>query len=449
MNESPPMPISQTSSPIIIEDSWEHFDKHFNVDPQTAASNNIFNIDVKRVPTQSLRSEEESYYAAKTSFVPYWTLSLPDVTRVSEKELFNMKIPVPYRPDNRMDYEKFFERYGTHYIKRAWIGGKATLTFTVPKSQMTKPEFRQHLNTLNYVIVGDNNYLKETRVNLQKTCGCSVIGQGGQQSQIAALTSLEEANYNEWLASLKDNPKVIELEAVGIWTLINNRQKADALRDAYQAATQSTPLSAIVSYDGKVYFLRENTFTCHHRSRNQTDKPQLINDLWPGLLDQEGFEMIDAAMEGQQLKSLTGEDLSRKLFFFAKDKYLRWDIDNNRMDEDYPKRITEGWPGVPFERIDAALNAGPEYVYLFNGNQYARYQMATNRVDYGYPQPIKKRWAGVTFDRIDGAVAWGNGKAYFFRGNEHIRYDLNGFHADPGYPKAMIGSYVEDWKFFD
>ncbi len=450
-NESPPMPASQTINQTLIEDSWEHFDNHFNLDTHAACSNTVFSLDVKMAQTKSLRSEHDTYYAARTFFIPYWTLYLSDVTKVSEKESFDTKIPTPYNPDNRLDYEKFFERYGTHYIKRAWIGGKATLTFTVPKSQMSKQEFRQHLNTINYTMVNDNedNYLKETRQNLQKHSECLVLGQGGQHSQLAALTSLDETSYNQWLATLKENPKVVELEAVGIWTLINDKKKATALRDAYEAATTFTPLSAIISYDNKVYFLRANTFTCYHPTHNTTEKPKPISDLWPCLQEQDGFEMIEAALEGQYLKSLTGEDLNRKLFFFSKDKYIRWDIDNNQMDDDYPKRITKGWPGIPFEKIDAALNAGPDYVYFFKGDQYVRYNIAKNKVDSGYPQPTKKRWAGLTFDRIDGAIAWGNGKAYFFRADEHIRYDMTEYRTDPGYPKSIVGSYAEDWKFFD
>jgi hypothetical protein len=75
--------------------------------------------------------------------------------------------------------------------------------------------------------------------------------------------------------------------------------------------------------------------------------------------------------------------------------------------------------------------------------------MTENRADEGYPELISKRWAGLTFDRIDAAIYWGNGKIYFFRGDQHIRYDMVTYRADPGYPKFIIGTYVEDWKFFD
>jgi hypothetical protein len=120
-----------------------------------------------------------------------------------------------------------------------------------------------------------------------------------------------------------------------------------------------------------------------------------------------------------------------------------------KIDPGYPRLITEGWPGVTFNRIDAAMNVSSDSIYFFLGNQYVRFNMLTNSVDDGYPQPTNERWVGLSFDRIDAAVYWGNAKVFFFRGNQHVRYDLVTYRSDPGYPKYIFGNYVEDWKFLD
>jgi hypothetical protein len=124
------------------------------------------------------------------------------------------------------------------------------------------------------------------------------------------------------------------------------------------------------------------------------------------------------------------------------------DVDRQAIDAGYPKPIAEGWPGVTFDRIDAAVNGGLDYIYFFSGDQYVRFNVATNRVDDCYPDLISNRWAGLSFERIDAALHWFDGKVYFFREDQYIRYDMTMYRADPGYPKYLIGEYVEDWNFF-
>ena len=88
-----------------------------------------------------------------------------------------------------------------------------------------------------------------------------------------------------------------------------------------------------------------------------------------------------------------------------------------KVDEGYPKRISEGWPGVTFDRIDATLAVGFDCIYFFYGSEYIRFNPLKGCADDGYPQPVQKRWVGLTFERIDAALYWGGGKAYFFHGD--------------------------------
>ena len=163
----------------------------------------------------------------------------------------------------------------------------------------------------------------------------------------------------------------------------------------------------------------------------------MINEKWP-MFAAAGFEWIDAAFATADI-----------LYVFRENEYLRLDLARGALIDEQPRKISEGWPGVTFERIDAALSLGDETIYFFQGNRYVRFDVAERKAGDGYPEAIAKRWVGVTFDRIDAAIYWPeSGKVFFFRGDQHIRYDMVMFHADPGYPKAIVGSYVEDWKFF-
>src|SRR5260370_11302634 len=157
----------------------------------------------------------------RASFVPLWSVYIPTGSDFSEKDL-GVDIPVPFSHAHRRAYERVFERYGTHYVKRVWIGGKASLVFAISKSSsMTKDEIGAGLKASFRGIGGgslDASDLR-TREKLQNNSRCTVLGQGGDQHRLAALSTLDDAVYNAWLETIRGNPEVIEFEAVGIWTL--------------------------------------------------------------------------------------------------------------------------------------------------------------------------------------------------------------------------------------
>jgi len=137
-----------------------------------------------------------------------------------------------------------------------------------------------------------------------------------------------------------------------------------------------------------------------------------------------------------------------RVYFFKADKYIRFDIPTNRVDDGYPLPIAGLWPGFAEagfgDSIDAAVNwdyVNPNYLakaYFFKGDQYIRYDIPMDKVDPGYPLPIAGNWPGFTeagFDStIDAALNYGNGKAYFFKGDQYIRYDIASDTVDAGYP---------------
>ncbi len=452
VNDSPPMPATQALNQSLIEESWDRFEKRTSLDTSAAVSNGPFSVDVSAGQTKHLRQEEESYYALRTSFIPLWTVYVPNTDCIGRQVFDEIDVPVPFDHAHRQEYQRFFQRFGTHYVPRAWVGGKATLALIVTKqSKMTRGEIQAGLKASMAGMGGAsvNTADAQSREKLQSNSECTVLGKGGDELKLAALSTLDNVLYNEWLDTVKVNPQVIEFEAVGIWTLVPDQARAMALMEAYREETLVSSIRAVFNLDNQIHFFEDEYFHLfdltsgqHHESREE------IRARWPGLYEV-GFERVDAAFLGKYLTSQTGEDLSRKLFFFNRDKYVRWDVDAGGIDPGYPRLISDGWPGLPFGRIDAAVNVDPESVYFFCGNKYARFNTMTNRVDDGYPESVQKRWVGVTFDRIDAATYWGNAKVYFFCGNQYIRYDTVMWRADPGFPKTVSSHYVQDWKFFE
>ncbi len=450
IDDSPPMPAGQALNQSLVEESWERFEKQTGVDVNLAVSNAPFSIDVNASQKAQLREEHDSYYALRTSFIPLWAVYMPNTSQVSDED-FDLDIPVPFSHQYRREYARFFERYGSHYVKRAWVGGKASLAFTVQKSsQVTKAEVQAAVqaSVIGFGGGGTSTSQQRAQERLRNSARCTVFGKGGDELRLAALGALDDAKYNEWLATVPANPQVIELEAVGIWTLLNDRDRAQALMDAYREETVIPPLRAVFNLDGRINFFEDVYFRTYDIEEGETSKPQRIAECWPDLF-RVGFDRVSAGFLGKYLVSSQGEDLNRKLFIFSRDMYVRWDVDAHKVDPGYPRTISEGWPGVTFDRVDAAVNAGPDAVYFFHGSDYIRFNTLNNHADPGYPDLVRRRWVGVTFDRLDAGVYWGNGKIYFFRGDQYIRYDTATWRADADYPKYLISHYVEDWRFLE
>jgi hypothetical protein len=450
VDTSPPMPASQALNKTLLADSWERFEKQTTVDASLTVGRASFSLDVTLHQSKQLRQEEESYYAMRTSFVPLWSVYIPTADGFPDEALAR-DVPAPFSHSNRAEYARVFERFGSHYVKRVWVGGKASLVFIVRKSSsMTKSEIMAGLKASLPGIGGGSLSVEDqkTREKLQSNSQCTVLGQGGTEVQLAALGSLDDAAYNAWLETVRLNPEVIELEVEGIWTLVKDLDVSQALMDAYKEETVFSPFRVVFTTDHTLHLFRDVHYSSYDLNTRVASKPQRIRERWPQLFDVR-FERVDAAFLGRYLVSSEGEDLSRKVFFFNRDMYVRWDLDKRGIDPGYPRTIVEGWPGVPFDRVDAVVNVSPDALYFFKGPHYVRFNTPRNHADPGYPDLISRRWAGVTFDRLDAAAYLGNGQVYFFRGDQYIRYDTALWRADPGYPKTIMSNYVEDWKFFE
>jgi hypothetical protein len=167
--------------------------------------------------------------------------------------------------------------------------------------------------------------------------------------------------------------------------------------------------------------------------------PLPIKGNWPGFAEA-GFDAgIDAAVNWG----------NGKAYFFREGQYVRYDIAADRVDPGYPLPIGGNWPGFTevtwASGVDDGVNWGTGKAYFFFRDRYLRYDIAADRVDPGYPLLIKGNWSGFAeagFDAgIDSAVNWGNGKAYFFRAGQYLRYDLATDRVDPGYPLQIRGNW--------
>ncbi|SAL05796.1 Hemopexin [Caballeronia calidae] len=191
----------------------------------------------------------------------------------------------------------------------------------------------------------------------------------------------------------------------------------------------------------KAYFLFDSQYVRYDVASDavETGYPKSIGANWTGFSAAGFASGIDAAVN----------DDSGKVYFFKGSQYLRYDIAANAVDAGFPKSIADHWPGLAqadfASGIDAAVNWGNGKLYFFKGDRYVRYDLGQNRSDDGYPVRTADGWPGFAAAgfgaAIDTALNWGNGKAYFFCGGRYLRYDIAGDCVDPGYPADIDASW--------
>ncbi|MGB1015401.1 MAG: MAC/perforin domain-containing protein, partial [Nannocystaceae bacterium] len=298
VNDSPPMPVNESLNQLNIEESWDRFESQLGLDASAAVGSGSFSVSATASSNKSLRSEEEAYYAVRSSFVPLWKVYIPD-QRQCLAELADPDIPAPFDPKHRHIYDAFFQSHGSHYVRGAWVGGKSMLVFTVTKSTNLNKEDIQAGIKASFGSASGSVQGKQakSREKLLSSSQCTVIGKGGNEVQLAAMSSLDQEAYNTWLSTIPQNPQVIELDVAGIWNLVGDRAKSEALQAAYKEAVSFEPIRAVFDLESHLYFIRGGNFISYDRKTKQTSTERSLAESFPEL-DRMGFEVIDDSFRG-------------------------------------------------------------------------------------------------------------------------------------------------------
>jgi hypothetical protein len=183
------------------------------------------------------------------------------------------------------------------------------------------------------------------------------------------------------------------------------------------------PLAGVDAFvrrsDGSLHVLAgEFEHALDSSSRAVTGAGARIRDSWPGVWEQG----VDASL---QLRDGT-------TYFFRDDRYVRMSPGAVMVDPGYlpplSPTIGAGWDGIWRDGVDAGLCYPDGRVFFFRGGQYARFDMAANGgrgcIDDGYPKPITDGWPGLWADRVDAALLWDDSLVYFFRDDEVLAFDV-------------------------
>ncbi len=128
---------------------------------------------------------------------------------------------------------------------------------------------------------------------------------------------------------------------------------------------------------------------------------------------------------------------NRKAYFFAGDKYYRFDFESDQVDRIGTIGV-DGWKGLP-TNIGAAVLHPNGKAYFFVGDKYYRFDFQSDQVDKIGTIGIDG-WKGLP-KYLDLAIEHPNGQAYFFIGKTYYRYN---YQTDQVDKIGKVG--VDGWK---
>lgn len=447
VNPSPPLPTDQSFGQTLIEESWSRFAKRLTMNASASASDKSVSIDASAFQANSMKSDEDSYYALRSSFVPLWDLYMPSFPDTLSKELED-QIPEDWKQkydfdwSNRDKYADIFNRYGTHFVKNVWVGGKATLVFTVAKSSnISTNEIRAAVQaSLGEVAKGSAS--AEQMMSLEtfrSNSSCKVFGSGGDGLELARLSGFDNDAYNNWLKTVEKVPAAIQIGVAGIWTLIKDKQKAEVLKEAYIQETSFVPLTAIVLIGQYYLFMKDSWgFAIEYLESPYKSTIKTLSTV-----------EYELAKEGIAWAKLTAE----KAKALAETDKVEADrlttLSNRYLDMPLPKKPEpwlklENWekyfsffqdgPYRYFSRPNAAfsfcaLDQWQNTILLFKYRkcllvEFDGYSFADVNPVAGYPKDILEVFPGVDVDRVDAALAIPPNKIYIFSGPDYYRIDV-------------------------
>jgi Hemopexin len=213
---------------------------------------------------------------------------------------------------------------------------------------------------------------------------------------------------------------------------------------------QRVAIVSNASPEGSVYLyyrqvaLNAGLYDRYDQVNNSADSgyPTPTSEAWSGM---SFTDRVDAAF------TANSHLRPGKAYFFRDDMYIRYDLPTMHADPGYPIKISERWSGMSFtDRVDAVFkyDAGPYpgKAFFFRDDECICYDLNTEKADPGYPKKISAVFPTLAFqDRVDAVVKFDAGihagKAYFFRDDEYIRYDLATNLADSSYPAKISAAW--------
>lgn len=190
----------------------------------------------------SVSGTEQNYYFTYMDANIKWRISIDNRDLDDLKTILDPKFK---RDLATLAPARLFEIYGTHYIARAYLGGRADFSSVSVVSEKATVQEIGIAVTAEYKKVSSNLKMnakqEQTLTNAKTTTKLRVTGGGSEY-----MNSISDAAaYNEWAKGIESRPSLADFDANSlrpIWDFCEDPAREALLKDAFRLLCEKNPL---------------------------------------------------------------------------------------------------------------------------------------------------------------------------------------------------------------
>lgn len=231
--------LSETSDTF---ESRSQVEEAFAAKASVSGGFGLFSASVNASYNVNSKSTQDHFFSSKSSTVTLWSLSLAiDLIQLRDAVSPDFVQATSTLPsghdtsDERTQWDKFFDTYGTHFIQSCRVGGEATLSVTVQKvSGMTSQSIEADVS-IEYgsYFSGKGSASKEkTTANYRSNKHINKTFEGGDVTMQSKLED-DSGAMAEWATTISQNPASRDYGMRPIWDLFSDQVKAKAAEAAF------------------------------------------------------------------------------------------------------------------------------------------------------------------------------------------------------------------------
>lgn len=220
----------------------------------------LFSGTVNTNYSQSSSGSEEKYYFTYMDANTKWRISLDTRNMDALKTMLD---PDFKRDIDQMNPSLLFETYGTHYIARAYLGGRADYNSVSTITESTNKRDIEVAVTAKYKAVSGNAKLntshESTLKNAKTETRLRVVGGNSEY----ANTISDPATYEKWASGLAEMPVLCDFDKNSlrpIWEFASSERRKRELELEFEKLLKKHPLPAEIAqtirFNNKFFYIK-------------------------------------------------------------------------------------------------------------------------------------------------------------------------------------------------
>lgn len=186
------------------------------------------------------QSNTENEFVTIRNIIQLWSIKLPSIDQL--KNLLRPEVKADLEGQHAVTCEDVFNKYGTHFVKEAIIGGRSDYSSSINKSTFKDIKeltiaAKMSYESLNGSLSAENKTKHKTEINtFQEKANTSIRTVGGNPVLGGQNVLNGAEKFSEWAASVPDYATLTDFNdssLVEIWELCDDEARKKEFKAAY------------------------------------------------------------------------------------------------------------------------------------------------------------------------------------------------------------------------